>query len=51
MVSCGTVTLVDGAATHSAVAPEGTTIVRGPRGRPLAVRRDVGEVYLLDLTQ
>jgi hypothetical protein len=25
--------------------------VRGPRGRPLAVRRDAGEVYLLEFTQ
>ncbi|HUP72835.1 MAG TPA: hypothetical protein VM282_07290 [Acidimicrobiales bacterium] len=51
LVSCGTVILVDDAGTHSVVAPEGTTIVRGPRGRPLAVRRDAGEVYLLEFTQ
>jgi hypothetical protein len=50
-VGCGTVTLVGDAGTHSVVAPEGTVIVRGPRGRPLAVRRDAGEVYLLEFTQ
>jgi hypothetical protein len=50
-VGCGTVTLVGDAGTHSVVAPEGTIIVRGPRGRPLAVRRDAGEVALLEFTQ
>ena len=51
LVSCGTVTLVDGDGTHSALAPEGTTIVRGPRGRPLAVRRQPGDLYLLEFTK
>jgi hypothetical protein len=51
LVSCGTITLADAAGTHSVAVPAGTTIVRGPRGRPLAVRADAAEVYLLDFTQ
>ena len=51
LVSCGTALFADAAGTHSVDVPAGTSIVRGPRGRPLAVRADAAEVYLLDFTQ
>jgi hypothetical protein len=50
LVSCGTITLADAAGTHSVAVPTGTSIVRGPRGRPLALRAEASEVYLLEFT-
>ena len=51
LVSCGTITLADSTGTRTIDVPAGTSIVRGPRGRPLAVRADAAEVYLLEFTQ
>ena len=50
VVGCGTATLIDGTGSYSIAVPAGTSIVHGPRGRPLAIRTDTGELSLLQLT-
>ncbi|MEO8696260.1 MAG: hypothetical protein ABI658_22275 [Acidimicrobiales bacterium] len=51
VVGCGEINLADGNETHSIDVPAGTSIVRGPRGRPLAVRSDGAEVSLMEFTR
>ncbi|MEO5842750.1 MAG: hypothetical protein ABIQ73_16760 [Acidimicrobiales bacterium] len=50
LAGCGTITLADGKKKHAIDVPAGTSIARGPRGRPLAIRTDAAEVYLLEFT-
>ena len=50
-VGCGTITLADGTGTRTIDVPAETSIVHGPRGRPLALRADARELYLLEFTQ
>jgi hypothetical protein len=51
LVGCGVISLANVNGRQTIDVPPGTSIVRGPRGRPLAVRTDGAEVYLLELTQ
>jgi hypothetical protein len=49
-VGCGRATLADGTEVHRIDVPAGTSIVHGPRGRPLAIRSDSGALSLLQFT-
>ena len=49
-VGCGKATLADSTRAHTVDVPAGTSIMHGPRGRPLAIRADKGELSLLQLT-
>jgi hypothetical protein len=46
-VGCGKATLVEGEHTRRIDIPPGTSVVSGPRGRPLAIGAQKGEVWLL----
>ena len=50
-VGCGKATLIDGAENQSVDVPAGTLVVHGPRGRPLVIRSDTGELLLLQPSQ
>jgi hypothetical protein len=49
-VGCGKATLVD-AENQSVDVPAGTVVVHGPRGRPVAIRSDTGELLMLQPAQ
>ena len=50
-VGCGRASVVAGAVTQTVDVPAGTRVAHGPRGRPLTIRSDNGELALLQSAQ